>query len=57
VSPQRLVLDVFALAWYPIAHAHTLPSALGVKPRGPAFLEEQQRHLMDLVRAVTRARG
>ena len=22
VSPQRLVLDIFALAWYPIAHAH-----------------------------------
>jgi AcrR family transcriptional regulator len=57
VSPQRFVLDVFALAWYPIAHAHTLPSALGMKTRGPAFLGEQQRHLMDLVRAVTRARG
>jgi TetR/AcrR family transcriptional regulator len=57
MSPQRLVLDVFALAWYPTAHAHTLPSALGMKPRGPAFLEEQKRHLNDLVRAVTRARG
>jgi TetR/AcrR family transcriptional regulator len=54
VSPQRLVLDIFALAWYPIAHANTLPSALGMKPRGPAFLEEQKRHLMDLVRTVTR---
>ena len=57
VSPQRLVLDVFALAWYPIAHAHTLPSALGMTTRGPALLEEQQRHLIDLVGAVTRARA
>ncbi len=57
VSPQRLVLDFFALAWYPIAHAHTLPSALGMKPHRSAFVEEQKRHLMDLVRAVTRAPG
>jgi AcrR family transcriptional regulator len=57
VSPQRLVLDIFALAWYPTAHANTLPSALGMKSHGPAFLEEQKRHLIDLVRAVTRAPG
>jgi TetR/AcrR family transcriptional regulator len=55
MSPQRLVLDVFALAWYPIAHAHTLPTALGMKSRGPAFREEQKQHLIDLVRAVTRS--
>jgi len=57
VPPQRLVLDIFALAWYPIAHAHTLPLALGMKSRGPAFLDEQKRHLIDLLRAVTRAPG
>jgi AcrR family transcriptional regulator len=54
VSPQRLVLDTFALAWYPLAHGQTLPSALGMKPREPMFLEEQKRHLSDLVRAMTR---
>ena len=54
VSPQRLVLDIFALAWYPTAHAHTLPAALGITSREPAFLEEQKRHLIGLVRAVTR---
>jgi TetR/AcrR family transcriptional regulator len=54
VSPQRLVLDTFALAWYPLVHAHTLPSALGMQPREPAFLEEQKQHLADLVRAMTR---
>jgi hypothetical protein len=53
VSPQRLVLDTFALSWYPLAHARTLPSALGMKPYGPAFLEEQKRHLSQLVRAMT----
>jgi AcrR family transcriptional regulator len=53
VSPQRLVLDTFAISWYPLAHALTLPSALGMKPREPAFLEEQKRHLSELVRAMT----
>jgi AcrR family transcriptional regulator len=57
VSPQRLVLDAFALTWYPFAHAHTLPSALGMKSREPAFLEEQKTHVVDLVRALTRARA
>jgi AcrR family transcriptional regulator len=57
VSPQRLVLDAFALAWFPLAHAHTLPLALGMKPREPAFLEEQKVHLVDMVRALTRPRA
>jgi TetR/AcrR family transcriptional regulator len=53
MSPQRLVLDTFALAWYPLVHADTLPTALGMKPREPAFLEEQKQHLADLVRDMT----
>jgi AcrR family transcriptional regulator len=53
VSPQRLVLDAFALAWFPLAHAHTLPLALGMKSLEPAFLEEQKVHLVDVVRALT----
>jgi AcrR family transcriptional regulator len=55
LSPQRLVLDTFALAWYPLAHAHTLPSALGIKPRERPFLDEQKQHLADLVRARVEA--
>jgi TetR/AcrR family transcriptional regulator len=54
ISPQRLVLDLVALCWYPFAHEHTLMPALGMKARDPAFLEEQKRHLGDLVRAMTR---
>ena len=54
VSPERLVLDLAALCWYPFAHEHTLLPALGMKARDPAFLEEQKRHLGDLVRAMTR---
>jgi TetR/AcrR family transcriptional regulator len=54
ISPQRLVLDLLALCWYPFAHEHTLLPALGMKARDPAFLEEQKRHLGDLVRAMTR---
>ena len=54
ISPQRLVLDLTALRWYPFAHEHTLLPALGIKARDPAFLDEQKRHLADLVRAITR---
>ena len=53
VSPQRLILDLVALCWYPFAHEHTLLPALGMKPREPGFLDEQKRHLGDLVRAMT----
>jgi AcrR family transcriptional regulator len=53
ISPQRLVLDLAALAWYPLAHEHTLLPALGIKARDPAFVEEQKQHLGDLVRAMT----
>ena len=56
ISPQRLVLDLAALCWYPFAHEHTLLPALGMKARDPAFLAEQKRHLLELVRAMTRAK-
>lgn len=55
LSPQRLVLDLVALCWYPFAHEHTLLPALGMKARDPAFLDEQKRHLSDLVRAIAGA--
>jgi TetR/AcrR family transcriptional regulator len=54
ITPERLVLDLTALCWYPFAHEHTLLSALGMKARGPAFLAGQKRHIGDLVRAMTR---
>jgi TetR/AcrR family transcriptional regulator len=56
VPPERLILDLTALCWYPFAHEHTFLPALGMKARDPAFLEEQKRHLGDLVRAMTRQR-
>jgi hypothetical protein len=49
ISPQRLVLDLAAICWYPFANEHTLMPAVGMKARDPAFLEEQKRHLGDLV--------
>jgi hypothetical protein len=52
---RRLVLDLAALCWYPFAYEHTLMPALGMKARDPAFLDEQKRHLGDLVRAMTRS--
>jgi TetR/AcrR family transcriptional regulator len=54
ITPERLVLDLTALCWYPFAHEHTLLPALGMKARDPGFLAEQKRHIGDLVRAMTR---
>jgi TetR/AcrR family transcriptional regulator len=53
ISPERLVLDLTALCWYPFAHEHTLLPALGIKARDQKFLNEQKRHLGDLVQAMT----
>jgi len=53
VSPERLVLDLTALCWYPFANEHTLMPALGIEARNPAFVDEQKRHLGTLVRALT----
>jgi len=54
ISPERLVLDLAAICWYPFANEHTLMPALGITARNPAFLDEQKKHLGDLVRAMTR---
>ena len=54
ISPERLVLDLAAICWHPFANEHTIMPALGMQARDPAFLEEQKRHLGDLVRAITR---
>jgi AcrR family transcriptional regulator len=56
ISPQRLVLDLTALCWYPFANEHTLMPALGITARNPAFVDEQKRHLGNLVRALTRSK-
>lgn len=55
ISPQRLLLDVFSLCWYPFAHEHTLLPALGMTPRDAKFLDEHKQHIVQLVTA--RARG
>ena len=45
VSPERLVLVLDRVLLYPFANEHTIMPALGLKPRNPAFLDEQKRHL------------
>lgn len=52
-SPQRLLLDIYALCWYPFAHEHTLLPALEMSPRDPAFLEEHKQHLVELISGLT----
>ncbi len=54
VAPQRLILAVMALCWYPFAHEHTVMPALGMRARDASFLDEQKRHIGDLVRAMLR---
>lgn len=56
VSPQRLLLDVIALCWYPFAHEHTLLPALGMNPRKPEFLDDHKRHIVELVAALSQPR-
>jgi AcrR family transcriptional regulator len=53
-SPQRLLLDVISLCWYPFAHEHTLLPALGMTPRDAEFLDEHKQHIVRLVTAVAR---
>jgi hypothetical protein len=57
IAPERLILDVIALCWYPFAHEHTVLPALGMRARDPAFVEEHKRHIRDLVRAMLRGAG
>ena len=54
ISPQRLLLDVISLCWYPFAHEHTLLPALGMTPRDPEFLDAHKRHIVQLVTARVR---
>jgi len=49
ISPQRLLLDIIALCWYPFAHEHTLLPTLDMTPRDPAFLQEHKKHLVALI--------
>jgi AcrR family transcriptional regulator len=55
ISPQRLLLDVISLCWYPFAHEHTLLPALGMTPRDPEFVDQHKQHIVQLV--TTPARG
>jgi AcrR family transcriptional regulator len=54
IAPERLILDVTALCWYPFAHEHTIMPALGMNARDPHFLSEHKRHIGDLVGAMLR---
>jgi TetR/AcrR family transcriptional regulator len=56
IAPERLILDVTALCWYPFAHEHTVMPALGMRARDAEFLDDQKRHIGDLVRAIVRRR-
>ena len=52
ITPQRLLLDVFALCWYPFAHEHTLLPALDITPRDRTFNEDHKEHIVALIRGL-----
>ena len=52
VSAQQLLLDIYALCWYPFAHEHTLLPALGMEPRDPAFLQQHKQHVVELINGL-----
>jgi AcrR family transcriptional regulator len=54
ISPQRLVLDIIALCWYPFAHEHTLLPTLDMTPRDPLFLQEHKEHVVEMISALMR---
>ena len=56
ISPQRLLLDIIALCWYPFAHEHTLLPTLDMSPRDPTFLQEHKEHLVALICGLMPAR-
>ena len=57
ISPQRLLLDIFALCWYPFAHEHTLLPTLDMTPRDPDFLHEHKEHVVALLCGLMRTGG
>ena len=45
----QLLLSIVALCWFPLVHAGTIASAVGVGLGNPAALAQRKRHVVDLV--------
>jgi len=45
----QLLLSIVALCWFPLVHAGTIASAVGVGLGNPAALVQRKRHVVDLV--------
>ena len=52
----QLVLSIIGLCWFPLVHASTLGTALGLNPSDPRFLEERKQHVVELVLRGIRGR-
>lgn len=46
---SQLLLSIIALCWFPLVHARTVASAVGVRLDTPADFERRRRHVVDLV--------
>ncbi len=45
----QLLLSIIGLCWFPLVHASTVLTALGLNLADPHFLEDRKRHVVDLV--------
>jgi TetR/AcrR family transcriptional regulator len=53
VDPAHLLVLLASVCWFPYAHAHTLPQALGLDPYAPEFREQHRRAVVELLLART----
>lgn len=46
---SHLLVSMLALCWFPLVHANTMLSSLGLDPRAPGYAEARKRHVIDLI--------
>lgn len=47
-DPRRLLMELFALCWFPFSHKRTLMAALGIDSHSEAFLADHKRRVVQL---------
>lgn len=57
VDPAQVLLDILALAWFPLTHAKTISNGLGLDPEAPGFVDTRKAHIVALMLDGIRARA
>ena len=50
---DHVILELFALSWFPFAHSRTLVASLGFDPRDPEFLKRHRERIVRLFAGPT----